>query len=148
MEKPRQTVSVSDVRPDAGGAADEYVYKSGTCSSLDVIKDEYGNGMFVYFHYVKFLTAASSVMALFAALAWAVASLEGLLQPEKGEETAIHDFLLSAYPKSSAWAWYFAMVCQILIGFAVGPVYRKYVSCASSAIGLRPCTMSRWVRVA
>lgn len=135
-------MSATDVRAttgDAGEAAAEHVHKSGMCSPLEVIKDEYGRGMFVYFHYVKFLTAALSVMTLFAALAWGVASMEGLLEPEKGEETSIHDFLLSAYPKSSSWAWYFATVCQVLIGFAIGPVYRKCVSQRGASLKCGRC---------
>ena len=125
-----QAVRPQDVNPTTtpgGSARTEHVRKSAWCSSLDVIQEEHGRGMLIYFHYLRFLTVACMAMSIFSLGGWAVAGYEGLLQAEKGEESTVHDLLLSSYPKNASWAWYFATVCQIIIAFSIGPIWRSYV---------------------
>jgi len=112
---------------DAQAAAQEHVRKSTPFSSLDVVKAEFGRGMFIYFHYVRFVGIANAALALFAALSWLVANADGLLGENRGEESSIHSVLLSAYPKASAPTWYVCTCAMVVIGFAIGPVYRKCV---------------------
>uniref|UniRef100_A0A7S1CFR8 Anoctamin transmembrane domain-containing protein n=1 Tax=Bicosoecida sp. CB-2014 TaxID=1486930 RepID=A0A7S1CFR8_9STRA len=101
-------------------ADDEHVRHSSLCSSLDEIKKEYGRGVFVYFHMLRFVGLGNLVMGLIALAAFLGADSEGIV------DDGVATMFLSSYPAASHGAWAATSVLMLLAGIAIGPGYRRY----------------------
>lgn len=118
------SVRLSYLGEDAD-AITEHANLSTLGSPLDMVKQEYGNGIYVYFKYLIYLIALNTAMGVFTFIYFIIAADKGL----RTEEYSGLDLLfLNAFHNDTKKAWYGLTTMAMLGAFLAAPIYQKYQS--------------------
>lgn len=115
--------SQRDLEGDDFEAALEHANLSNLWSPMDLVRKEYGSGIYVYFKYLLYLVGINCAIGIFGAILYIIAVNDGL---NDTIYSGIDLLFLGAFPNSVKSAWYGLTSICMLVAFLAAPIYQKY----------------------
>eukprot|EP01138_Halocafeteria_seosinensis_P001718 gb/GECG01001761.1/.p1 GENE.gb/GECG01001761.1/~~gb/GECG01001761.1/.p1 ORF type:complete len:518 (+),score=66.24 gb/GECG01001761.1/:1-1554(+) len=119
------SVRLSQIEGEDKMAALEHTNLSTLSSPLDMIKEEYGSGIYVYFKYLIYLVGINSAIGLFSFIFFIIAANEGL---RTEQYSGLNLLMLGAFSNDVKTKWYGMISVSMLGAFLAAPIYSRYQS--------------------